>query len=128
MWTVPDRRGAGRSGDRLFTAETEGKWLVSLDRSAKLTFLASLGHELTIAGRNSYTVQTEGLDKPSQLRQINEVQHRVLACLREVLKNNSSTSFERSIAVWVLEQTDLELQQLMCGAWNYAKESLRREN
>jgi len=56
--------------------------LVLLETRSKTLFLATLMHELTIAGRNSYRVQSEELDKPSQLRKVNEIQHRVAACLR----------------------------------------------
>ncbi|MCU0974171.1 MAG: hypothetical protein MUF80_09505 [Burkholderiales bacterium] len=110
----------------MFEIATEGEWLTSLDASSKCVFLASVGHQLTIAGRNSYAVQAEGLDKPSQLRRINEMQHRVLACLCEVLSGISSASFERSIAVCVLDQTDVELGQLMCRVWHTAKEQARQ--
>lgn len=104
--------------------ETEGEWLVALDKEAKLVFLAKLAHAITVAGRNSYTLQTDLLDKPSQLRQINEIQHRVIACLVEVLRDQSSVSFQRSIAVWVLKQSDGDLSELMSWAWNSTREHL----
>jgi hypothetical protein len=102
--------------------EIEGDWLASLDRDAKVLFLAKLGHTLTVAGRNSYTVQGEGLANPAQLRHINEIQHRVLACLVEVLEGKSTVSFQRSVAVWVLEQSDPEVRDLGSWAWRSAKE------
>jgi hypothetical protein len=104
------------------TIEAEGEWLVSQDEKTKAVFLATLAHTITIAGRNSYTVQSEELDKPSQLRKINEIQHRVLSCLREILNGQSNVSFQLSIANWVLQQPDTELQELMSWAWNTSKE------
>jgi hypothetical protein len=104
--------------------ELEGEWLVSLDEGAKVAFLSLLGHTLTIAGRNSYAVQGEGLDKPDQLRKINEIQHRVLACLREVLSGSVTVSFQRSIADWVLNQKDTEMHELMAWAWQSTKAHL----
>jgi hypothetical protein len=104
------------------TIEAEGEWLVSQEEKTKAVFLATLAHAITIAGRNSYTVQSEELDKPSQLRKINEIQHRVLSCLREVLNGQANASFQRSSAIWVLEQPDKELQELMSWAWNTSKE------
>ncbi len=108
----------------MVTVEAEGDWLASLDREAKVLFLAKLGHSFTVAGRNSYTVQGEGLDQPTQLRHINEIQHRVLACLVEVLKNESTTCFQHSIAGWVLEQADPEIRNLGLWAWRVAKEQV----
>ncbi len=105
------------------TVEIEGDWLASLGREAKALFLAKLGHTLTVAGRNSYAVQSDGLEKPNQLRQINEIQHRVLACLVEVLKSEYNGSFQHSIAGWVLEQSDPELRDLGLWAWRSAKEN-----
>lgn len=105
--------------------DREGAWLVSLDDKLKERFLAALGHGLTIAGRNSYTVQEEKLDKPALLRQVNEIQHRVLACLHQLLVGTSNADFLRSIANWVLQQTDKELEGIMILAWNNAKERIR---
>ncbi|MBK8507234.1 MAG: hypothetical protein IPL51_00870 [Candidatus Competibacteraceae bacterium] len=101
--------------------EAEGRWLVLLETRSKTLFLATLMHELTIAGRNSYRVQSEELDKPSQLRKVNEIQHRVAACLRQILSGEDNESFQESIAAWVLEQQDSELQGLMSYAWSNAK-------
>lgn len=106
------------------TVRTEGEWLASQDEKSKAHFLAALAHTLTIVGRNSYAVQGEGLDHPAQLRIVNEIQHRVLACLREVLAGESTNSFERSISVWVLEQPHSELHALLLWAWNGSKENV----
>jgi hypothetical protein len=104
--------------------DSEGAWLVGLDDESKILFLATLGHTLTIAGRNSYAPKNDGLANPAQLRRINEIQHRVLACLRELLVGTSSIGFQRSIAEWVLHQTDAELQELMSWAWQSTKEHM----
>src|SRR5438128_711453 len=103
-------------------AEQEGRWLASLQEQRKLLFLSKLGHELTIVGRNSYGPQTEELDKPAQLRKINEVQHRVLACLSQLIGGKCESGFQESIATLVLRQTDPELGPLMEHAWRRAKE------
>ena len=89
--------------------EAEGEWLASLGNNVKAAFLAKLAHTITIAGRFTYTPETEGLDKPTHLRRINEVQHRVIACLVEVLDDQCSVEFQRTIAEWVLRQPDAEL-------------------
>jgi hypothetical protein len=108
-------------------ADAEGQWMVSLDSSTKVRFLASLSHALTIAGRAaSYEVQGDGLTRPEFLRSINEIQHRVSACLGQLLNGEGSESFERSIASWVLETSDPELRAHTIWAWQDAKSHVQR--
>ena len=102
--------------------DIEGDWFASLTPMRKAFFLASLGHSITIVGRDTYEPQTDELQKPTQLRRVNEVQHRVLACLRGVIAGTNSTEFEKSICVWVLQTPDSELQQQMEWAWFSTKE------
>lgn len=101
--------------------EIEGEWIVSLPLASKTRFLAALGHELTIVGRESYTVQEDGLDHPQWLRMINEIQHRVLACLCEVLDGKQNHSFERSMAMWVLGSDVAAIREQGQCAWITAK-------
>lgn len=108
----------------MYGVEQEGLWLASLSTEQKVRFLSVLGHELTIVGRNSYKVQTEDLEKPAQLRKVNEVQHRVLACLSQLLAGNCEQSFQESIAKLVLQQTDTELKNLMKCAWKRSQDRL----
>jgi hypothetical protein len=58
--------------------DAEGEWLSCLDPESKALFLASLVHELTIAGRESYEVQGLGLTHPKHLR---ESMQSSIACL-----------------------------------------------
>lgn len=107
--------------------EAEGQWMVSLDVAAKARFLASLSHGLTIAGRvASYEAGTNGLIRPDLLRHVNEIQHRVSACLRQLLDGDGNESFERSIAAWVLEVSDHELRGCTSRAWQDAKLHVQR--
>ena len=99
----------------------EGEWIVSLDEGSKTTFLVTLARELTIAGRASYVPQSEALLHPRWLREVNEVQHRVLACLSEIQCGTENVSFQRSIAEWVLSQQDRALAEHMAYAWVRAK-------
>ncbi len=100
----------------------EGDWIVGLPNDVRLTFLACLAHELTIAGRGSYEAGTEDLVHPRWLRRINEIQHRVVACLQEGLAGESNVDFQKSIANWVLDQHEHEFRDLMSYAWSLAKQ------
>jgi hypothetical protein len=104
--------------------ETEGEWLASLDNHSKAIFLVTLGRELTITGRASYIPQSEELEHPVWLRRVNEIQHRVLACLSEILHSEENLSFQRSIASWVLEQKDGTLAKYLSYAWAQAKKAV----
>jgi hypothetical protein len=85
----------------------EGEWLASLETDDKVAFLVKLSHEITIAARFTYTPQTDGLDKPALLRVVNDIQHRVLACVDQLLNKRCNDEFLRSISNWVLAQTNL---------------------
>ena len=53
-------------------------------------FLAQLSHELTILGRDAYEVGTENFTNPSQMRAVNEIQHRIALHLLALIKNNAN--------------------------------------
>jgi len=99
----------------------ESDWLLSLPSNRRVLFLAALGHALTIAARDTYVPQTEEVLRPQQLRRINEVQHRVLACQYEILTGKASESFQRSIAQLIFEQPEREFHDLVRWAWQHAK-------
>jgi hypothetical protein len=50
-----------------------------LSPDQQLRVLAAFGHNLTIAARDTYEFQAPGVQAPQRLRDINEIQHRVLA-------------------------------------------------
>jgi hypothetical protein len=65
----------------------------------KALLVARLSFELTIAARNTYIPGTEDVAEPRQIRAYNEMQHRVAACVCELL---SGTSTE----VWLWDYID----------------------
>ncbi|WP_146187895.1 hypothetical protein [Acidovorax sp. CF316] len=106
--------------------EVQEEWLESLPSLHQIIFLTALSNALTVAGRDSYVPQSEELEHPAHLRQINEIQHRVAACTYELLTNESTESFRRSIAHLVLDQSDQRMLGNMQWAWKRAKENLLR--
>lgn len=103
------------------TTELEGEWLVALDLSQKCLFLARLMHQLTVVGRDSYTFQADGLDSPEDLRRVNEIQHRVSACLLNILLGETEVSFQRAMSTWVLDEPRPQLHRLLAWAWHNSK-------
>jgi hypothetical protein len=105
--------------------DSEAEWFVGLALDNKLRFLARLSFEITIAGRNSYEAGTDELTNPPQLRRVNEIQHRVTACLSQLLTGTCSDGFEQSIATWVLAERDSELRHFLEACWSDAKMRLK---
>jgi hypothetical protein len=103
------------------TIDTEAGWISRLALDHKLHFLARLSFEITIAGRNSYEAGTDELTNPRQLRRVNEIQHRVTACLSQLLSGTCPDGFEQSIATWVLAERDPELKHILELCWSDAK-------
>jgi hypothetical protein len=108
--------------------EEEGVWLESLDLDDKLRFLARLSFEITIVGRNSYEAGTNELIAQAELRRINEIQHRVTACLSQLLNGTCPDGFVPSLAQWVLDEKDAELVPYLRGAWSEAKHKLLNQH
>jgi hypothetical protein len=50
----------------------------SLSESEQTRFLAAFAHALTIVARDGYEIGADGVSHPNLLRQLNEIQHRVL--------------------------------------------------
>jgi hypothetical protein len=65
---------------------------LTLEQKARL--VARLSFELTIAARDTYIPGTNDIASPQQLRAYNEMQHRVSACLCELLDG-------RTTDIWV---------------------------
>lgn len=106
----------------MLSPDAEGKWLATLQSNDRVLFLATLAHQLTVAGRDSYRPGTGDLSKPQLLRKVNEVLHRVTAWLRSELKAACEPDFHAALGLIVLDPSDLDLAQLTNWAWSDAKE------
>lgn len=101
--------------------DIEAQWLSKLVLERKILFMALLSHQITIAGRASYTAGTDELSNPRLLRQINETQHRVAGGLCHLLQGACFDGFDVSVASWLFAGTDAELNALMEYCWEQAK-------
>lgn len=61
----------------------------SLPEQLKAPFLARLAHELTVCARSTYEAGTENILEPQVLRGYNELLHRVTACIRSHLTEDT---------------------------------------
>src|SRR5262249_39602902 len=71
----------------------------------KIRFLARLGWELTIAGRDAYTPKTEELTHPARLRAINEIQHRVLSHILALASKDPQRYPDDELVTMILDET-----------------------
>jgi len=110
----------------MYKIDVEAEWLANLALNYKLGFLARLSFKITVAGRGSYEVGTEELTNPRHLRRFNEIQHRVTACLSQLLDNDCPDGFVDSMASLVLAPRDSELQRALEWCWSDAKKWVSR--
>src|SRR5262249_2600189 len=129
--TAPNPAGRAKSMEisiDVGSLDDEADWLVALDPSTKGKFLAALAYCLTDLGRHSYDPEATGVFHPEWLRQVNEIQNRVLAALRDLLTGASNISFERTIAQWVLAPSHPpDLRWTSVWAWEAAKKFISRD-
>jgi hypothetical protein len=59
-----------------------------LSAAEQLRFLIAFSHRLTIAARDTYEFQKDGVTDPKRLRTVNEVQHRVSGHAMALLKDD----------------------------------------
>jgi hypothetical protein len=64
--------------------------VVQFSLQQRIRFMARLSCELTVAARETYIPGTEEISAPRQLRAYNEMQHRVAACLWELLNADTT--------------------------------------
>ena len=85
----------------------------------KVSLLLRLAHELTIIARDTYDRESEGLTNPVRMRQINEVQHRVLSFLIALGENNLNR-YPDDILVGIIvdHPEDIELQHQLQWAFS----------
>ncbi len=65
--------------------ERVSTYIDSLNDADQIQLLTRLIYELTIAGRMAYAVDSNGLERPVHLREINELQHKLSAHMMSVL-------------------------------------------
>ena len=72
------------------TVNDIGNAAAHLTAEQKIRLVARLSFELSIAARNTYVAGTEEIAAPGQIRAYNEMQHRVSACLSELLDGRTT--------------------------------------
>jgi len=83
----------------------------SLSGENQLRVLATFGHNLTIAARDTYEFQAPGVREPQRLRDINEIQHRVFGHILALHTGEDASRYPDDVLLaTLLEHGDEHLQ------------------
>ena len=81
-----------------------------LATEAQLRLLARFGHNLTIAARDTYEFQAPGVRDPQRLRQLNEIQHRVLGHMLSLMTPGAWRYSDDALMSIMLDHEDEHLK------------------
>lgn len=100
---------------------TANEYFASLKHDEKVLMLANVAYNLTIAARDTYSVDG-GVAEPGRLRGLNEVQHHTLAVLRALACGTSEPrmSDEEVVTMFLRPREDRALVALLAFAFDQA--------
>ena len=105
------------------TLHSEATWLRGLSSLDRARFLANLAHNLTITAR--CRARPEQFE---QLRELNEIQHRISGYLCYSLGPEEDPDFLPIVARYVLEPRDQSLREALHRDWREARLMLSPNN
>lgn len=113
----------GSSGDQVNAApEAEAAWLQSLSAHERARFLIRLSHNLTIAGRAIALASDTTESRLERLRELNEIQHRVVGYAGHALGAAEDQRFLLPLLLTVLRGSrDPDLNGAARYAWNQTR-------
>jgi hypothetical protein len=96
--------------------ETFGKYSLQ----GKIDFLVHFAHTLTILARDTYAIGEDGPSRPSRLRTINEIQHRLMSFLI-ALRQDEARRYPDDVLVRIMLEhpEDGELQRQLREAFDH---------
>jgi hypothetical protein len=100
--------------------QTATNAFVALTPEQQIRFLATFGHNLTIAARSNYTFQSPEVSNPKGLRAINELQHRLFNHLRALQTPGSFRFPDDLFVASMLDHKDSDLRAACTWAFNDA--------
>jgi hypothetical protein len=108
----------------LATRHPEVEWLQGLRAAERARFLARLAFNLTISGRAVAISCATEARRLEQLRQLNEIQHRVMGYSAHALAAGEDTRWLAVVAKYVLEPADAQLREATMWAWKESRDRL----
>lgn len=101
--------------------ESEAAWLQTLPSLQRAHFLAWLSHNLTIAGRVIAHSSSAPELRLEQLRQLNEIQHRISSYIGHALGTDEDPGWLPVVASYVFEPIDPDLKVQTTYAWSQTR-------
>lgn len=112
----------------MFDTQTATTYFSALSNAEQLRFLIAFSHRLTIAARDTYEFQKDGVVDAKRLRTINELQHRVSGHALALLKG-SAERYPDSVLMSIFLDDKSEAERAgIVWAFENARESLRRDS
>ncbi len=105
----------------VLSAKDEAQWVRSLPSSERGRFLACLSHNLTITGRVIALSTGDANLRLEQMRQLNEIQHRVSSYIGHMLGGDEDDRWLTVVTRYVLEPSDQELRKETVYAWTQTR-------
>jgi hypothetical protein len=100
--------------------QTPTNAFAALTPEQQIRFLATFGHNLTIAARSNYAFQSPEVANPKGLRAINELQHRLFNHLRALQTPGSFRFPDDLFVASMLDHKDSDLRAACTRAFNDA--------
>jgi hypothetical protein len=100
--------------------QTPTNAFAALAPEQQIRFLATFGHNLTIAARSTYALQSPEVANPKGLRAINELQHRLFNHMRALQTPGAFRFPDDLFVASMLDHKDSELRAACTRAFNDA--------
>lgn len=98
--------------------EEASRWMTGLEPRQRARAFVVLGHELTIASRVLAHSAAPESDRVEQLRQLNEIQHRVIGYLIHALGTDEDVGWIRPVLAYVFTAEDPQVRRLAVYCWD----------
>jgi hypothetical protein len=113
---------------RMISSTQATIFFMELSGSEQAHFLVNFTFHLTIAARDTYAVQENGLTDPERMRQINEVQHRACGHAIALLDCRSERYPDAVLTRILLEQDSVQTRSDTAWAFEQAMRAMRHDS
>jgi hypothetical protein len=100
----------------------------ALDKEGQLLSLARFGHNLTIAARDTFVPQADGVLAPERLRMISECQHRIFGHMYDLMTPSEWRRPDETIVSIILDHSDQHLRSQAAWAFEEALDHVLSSN
>ena len=100
----------------------------ALGKEGQLRFLARFGHNLTMAARDTFAPQADGVHAPERLRLLSECQHRVFGHMYDLMTSPERRRPDEAIVSIILDHRDQHVRSQAAWAFEEALERVLSSN